>query len=748
MTVSTEVNENIYTGNGTTTVFPYQFRIFSKSDLVVQVIDLNENVTTLTLDTHYTVSGAGGYRGGNVTLMAPLAIDWRISIIRELEITQDTDLRNQGKFFAETHEEVFDRLTMLIQQVFRRFGLALRKPSSIANWYDAMGNYIRNIRDPSSAQDAATKNYVDNLSSSNLNKTLRVPDGFIRELPGKEDRKNKILAMDDNGDPLMVLPESGSAADVLIELAKPDGVDLVGGAQKKAELLTADGPKNIGMGQRSLLESLKDIKHSKDYPSLQDAIDATADKGDLIVSPGDTTESVYLGNANLKGAGPATVLKPSEDYSRAIQLNLSVPHWQFRRVGNFKIDGAGTVGCTGIGFDPQDQYAGRYNVNDVYFTNLNKGIEKPAGNIGNTYSSVSFSGCDWGYYAQSDTEMHLGSDTIYNAHWDSISTYCVYLNAKRGTGTPYGGGIGGWGIRDSIMEASAGGGIYLNGKSDCPTAPPFISNIWFEAVATSDAIQVDGVAQKPRVLKLIDTRVFYQEFAYTNNIELVNSNLITYGSRFDNSDGKQDIVIDESSTIKAIETYLEGTPGINVIVESIASQTGKMNTANLSLRGGLTRGRLYNTNTGNKLKAITFDSGSHVFTGSSSVAGTSANDGLHAGTCTQFSFSGAGSFELTESRVNIASGNWYVWGINSRLVSGKAYVNIAGSITLGDVYLLSGEWVSTFGVARASKTESASLRVSTGGSLGAEIKFSDYFVAEFSTESQALLFANSRMSLI
>ena len=163
MTVSTEVNHNEYTGNGVTTTFPYAFRIFQASDLLVTTSDSDGVLRTLVLNTDYTVSGVGAYYGGHIVLNKPLSTGWRISIERSLAVVQETDLRNQGRFFAETHESAFDYLTMIIQQCFAWTRLALKKPNILAKYYDAKNNRISNLANGNSRNDAVNKGYVDDL---------------------------------------------------------------------------------------------------------------------------------------------------------------------------------------------------------------------------------------------------------------------------------------------------------------------------------------------------------------------------------------------------------------------------------------------------------------------------------------------------------------------------------------------------------------------------------------------------------
>lgn len=228
MTVSTELSHEEYVGNGVTTDFDFRFRIFEGRHLIVVVADSEGNETTLKNGTDYTIVGAGSFHGGKVVLNKPLSKGWKILLERDLPVVQETDLRNQGKFFAEVHEDAFDYLTMLIQKALGTFSLSLRKPTYLSNYYDAKGNRIANLASPKVGTDAANKDYVDNSIKDIDSKTLRVKDNPINALPNTEQRANKILAFDENGQPITVLPESGSASDVLIELEKQTGSSLIG----------------------------------------------------------------------------------------------------------------------------------------------------------------------------------------------------------------------------------------------------------------------------------------------------------------------------------------------------------------------------------------------------------------------------------------------------------------------------------------------------------------------------------------
>ncbi|MGN3438452.1 hypothetical protein ACTFWT_09320 [Proteus penneri] len=307
MTVSTELSHEAYVGNGVTTDFDFRFRIFESKHLIVVVADSDGNETTLKNGTDYTIVGAGSYHGGKVVLNKPLAQGWKILLERDLPVVQETDLRNQGKFFAEVHEDAFDYLTMLIQKALGTFSLSLRKPTYLSNYYDAKGNRIANLAPPKLGADAVNKDYVDNSIKGIDSKTLRVKDKTINALPNTEQRANKMLAFDYNGQPITVLPESGSASDVLIELGKPTGASMIGvqpngNLQQMLNFVTPEQFGAIGDGvYHPLSERFDSLSEAQEtYPhvtSLDQSIDWAACQAADNYARGKTV--VYVGKAGV-----------------------------------------------------------------------------------------------------------------------------------------------------------------------------------------------------------------------------------------------------------------------------------------------------------------------------------------------------------------------------------------------------------------------------------------------------------------
>lgn len=232
MSVPNQTPYIIYNANGLTTVFPFEFYIINVNDIQVSI-----NGTMVT--SGYSVSGAGNVGGGDVIFITPPANGSVVMLERVVPTYRLTDYQDNGDLLAGTLNKDFDRLWMAIQRSFIYLGLALRRPL-FGGPFDAEGYRIANIGDPVNLQDAATRNYVDNIA---LGRVLRVPESSISLVPPLAQRANKILAFNDAGNPIVVLPESGSASDVLIELAKPTGAGLVGTSSGKTVQQEIDAAK-------------------------------------------------------------------------------------------------------------------------------------------------------------------------------------------------------------------------------------------------------------------------------------------------------------------------------------------------------------------------------------------------------------------------------------------------------------------------------------------------------------------------
>ena len=119
MTVSTTIIKSSHNGNGSTTTFAYNFKIFADTDLVVIIRSSAGTETTKTLTTHYTVAGAGDASGGSITFTSGNipASGETVVIRRNVPQTQAIDYIANDPFPAETNEEGLDRTTMIAQQI-------------------------------------------------------------------------------------------------------------------------------------------------------------------------------------------------------------------------------------------------------------------------------------------------------------------------------------------------------------------------------------------------------------------------------------------------------------------------------------------------------------------------------------------------------------------------------------------------------------------------------------------------------
>ena len=117
MTISTTTIKNSYSGDGSTTVFNYTFKITDQDHIEVITRTSAGTETVKTITTDYTVSGVGNAGGGSVTFGTAPASGLTIILRRDTPQTQGMDLIENDPLPANTLEDAHDKIMSVAQEL-------------------------------------------------------------------------------------------------------------------------------------------------------------------------------------------------------------------------------------------------------------------------------------------------------------------------------------------------------------------------------------------------------------------------------------------------------------------------------------------------------------------------------------------------------------------------------------------------------------------------------------------------------
>ena len=126
MTVTSTNQKVQFNGDGSTTVFAYNFKIFAQTDLSVILRSAAGTETVQQLTTNYTVSGVGAASGGNVTMGVAPPSGTTLTILRVQPNLQGLDLVPNDPFPAGSMEDALDKLTFMVQTHDEEIGRSIK----------------------------------------------------------------------------------------------------------------------------------------------------------------------------------------------------------------------------------------------------------------------------------------------------------------------------------------------------------------------------------------------------------------------------------------------------------------------------------------------------------------------------------------------------------------------------------------------------------------------------------------------
>lgn len=187
MAVTAQTPFSQFTAAPGATVFSSEFRVLQASDLVVKV-------NGAVIASGFSVSGIGAAGGVDVTFSTPMTGGEVVELLREVPLTRATDYQQLGDFLSPVVNLDFDRLWMSQQDQEFKIGSSLRLP------------FPEQVQELPAVADRIRKLFYFDKTGAPV---------FVGGTPGT------VWGTNSTGDLVSVVPASGSAADLALNLASP-----------------------------------------------------------------------------------------------------------------------------------------------------------------------------------------------------------------------------------------------------------------------------------------------------------------------------------------------------------------------------------------------------------------------------------------------------------------------------------------------------------------------------------------------
>jgi hypothetical protein len=220
------ITQNTYTGNGSTTLFSFTFPYLNTSDVQVEVADV--------LTTAYTFANAT-----TIQFTTAPAAGARVRIYRVTNTESPESVFYPGS--AIRAQDLNNNATQTLYSVQEWRGQTVPLYNAVLPDDLSMGgNQINNLEDPTLAQDAATKNYVDSTTWNNTTETTQSTEVWTSvdsQIPTNKSIDQRIDAKIDTA--------------LTSDIAGSDGVTITD---------DGDGTITVGLGAGSIdFDRIKDI---------------------------------------------------------------------------------------------------------------------------------------------------------------------------------------------------------------------------------------------------------------------------------------------------------------------------------------------------------------------------------------------------------------------------------------------------------------------------------------------------------